>query len=152
MKKVQMALIAVGLIVLDGYLVYAQQPRGTPIVQIPPGISYLLRNNDYGSDLINIAIVMILAYAIRPLVSGLPFFAVDRNRLRLILPVLIGIPLGFFVEYTRFPGFPSVAIRRAMAAGCGAATLLWLARVFFHSAASTYRMDPVNQSGSASGR
>jgi hypothetical protein len=108
-------------------------------------LGWYLYNNTHGSDLVNLTIVLIVSYLIRPLVARTSFFAADRNRWP-IVPMVLGLALGMLAEYARFLAsgnfFPSVGIRRGLAAGCGAALVILLSRVFFHRAGSSYRMDP----------
>ena len=120
---------------------------GRPIVEpIRPfvlwGWANYLRGNNTTAVLTNIAVIVILTLLIRPLLNKVPFFAADRNRSLLIVPLLIAIPLAFMAEYSREAARYAVAVRRIMANGCGAAVLLWFVRVFFHTAKSGYRMDP----------
>jgi predicted ABC-type exoprotein transport system permease subunit len=109
-----------------------------------------LRMNTVTSVLANIVVVTVLTLLILPLINKLPFFAADRNRSLLIVPVLIAIPLAFMAEYSREAARYAVAVRRVMANGMGTFALLWFVRVFFHSANSGYRMDP--ESGPAERR
>ena len=101
-----------------------------------------LRGNNVPAVLTNVALVTVLSLVLMPLLGKLEFFAADRNRLILIVPVLIAIPLAFLAEYSREAARYAVAVRRVMANGCGAAMLIWFGRVFFHTAKGTYRMDP----------
>lgn len=84
------------------------------------------------ADPLNVIVVVILSYLIRPWIRRWSFFAADNDRL-LILPVLLGVPLGFLVEYTTPTFALSVAIRRSLACGCGAAVGYRFVRLFFPS-------------------
>lgn len=108
-------------------------------------LGWFLYNNTHGSDLVNLTIVLIVSYLIRPLVARPAPFAADPDRW-VIVPIVLGLPMGMLAEYARFLAsgnfFPSVGIRRGLAAGCGAVVVILVARVFFRGAGSTYRLDP----------
>ena len=104
------------------------------------GWAGFLRGNNVPAVLANVALVTVLSLVLMPLLAKLEFFAADRNRLILIVPVLIAIPLAFLAEYSREAARYAVAVRRVMANGCGAAMLIWFVRVFFQTGG--YRMDP----------
>jgi hypothetical protein len=98
-------------------------------------VGYLLRN----ADPLNAVFVAFLTYLIRPVFSRIPFFAIDRNRFLVIVPILLGMGLGYAIEGTSRGVQPWVVYRRGFAAGAGAVVLLWFARAFFQSANSAKR-------------
>lgn len=95
-----------------------------------PSISEVIKLLMQHADPLNVIVVVILSYLIRPWIRRWQFFAADNDRL-LILPVLLGVPLGFLVEYTTPTFALSVAIRRALACGCGAAVGYRFVKLFF---------------------
>ena len=81
-------------------------------------------------DPINIVLAMVLTRAVRPWLITWPAFAANQDRL-LIVPVVIGVIIGIGVEATTKTFAISVAIRRSLACGCGAAVAYRFIRVFF---------------------
>jgi hypothetical protein len=102
-------------------------------------LGYLLRN----ADPLNAVVIALLTYLLKPVLTGIPFFAVDRNRLLVTVPLILGMLVGYAAEFSSRGLQPFLVFRRGLAAGAGAVALLWLVRVFFHASDGTYQADVV---------
>ena len=94
-------------------------------------VGYLLWN----ADPLNAVVIALVTIMLKPALSTIPFFAKDRNRLLLIVPLILGLLAGYAAESSSRGLQPFLVYRRGIAAGAGAVALLWLARLFFQAPA-----------------